>query len=216
MRQTNLYRMLLPALALVLTAATLEARGLTGKSQIELRLGIREPGPLHTESWCGSTVTRTTTDRLGISLGYTGFVTRRHAFGIWASLVGTTSDDCDDCCCCYDDQYNAGVASIYIGMRHYLNGFDRPGAVRPYLSFGVGPVIGSEYGPVPGAESVYRRHTLTAMGAQVGGGADIIVGRHFSLGLHAAYNAMTDFSEPLAGRVNYSGGEFGVGFGVMF
>jgi hypothetical protein len=64
----------------------------------------------------------------------------------------------------------------------------------------------------------YRTRTLTVVspGGHVGGGLDIQFHRDFMLGVRGGYNFMSDFSQPLAGRDNFSGFEMGVEISWVF
>ena len=53
-------------------------------------------------------------------------------------------------------------------------------------------------------------------GGFVGGGADVLLGRRWSLGVSAGYNWMADFPETIGTRKNYSGVDVGVAVGWMW
>ena len=57
---------------------------------------------------------------------------------------------------------------------------------------------------------------MTVFGGQLGGGLDVQMGRHFMVGIQGGFNLMNDFSEPLAGRKNYSGLELSIGASWLF
>ena len=86
----------------------------------------------------------------------------------------------------------------------------------PEFLSAAGPVFGTETLSLVGLDIFEERRTETAAGAHLGGGIDFIAGRHFMLGISAGYNLISDFDDPIGGHVNYSGGEFGVGFGFVF
>ena len=62
---------------------------------------------------------------------------------------------------------------------------------------------------------VGTREAMT-FGAFVGAGADVLLGRRWSLGVGAGYNWMASFSEPIGTRKNYSGLDVGVSLGWMW
>jgi hypothetical protein len=89
--------------------------------------------------------------------------------------------------------------------------------VKPYLAFGLGPVIGS----AAGSSVTWRGASAgaseeTALGGHVGGGVDLHLGRGCSFGLGLGYNWMTNFAEPIGGRRNYSGVDFSLSLGWIF
>lgn len=48
------------------------------------------------------------------------------------------------------------------------------------------------------------------------GGADVLVGRHWSIGVIAGYNWMADFPQTIGTRTNYSGVDVGIGIGWIW
>ena len=61
-----------------------------------------------------------------------------------------------------------------------------------------------------------RCQTKGTIGGHLGGGVDVHLGRHWTLGVSAGYNWMADFSEPIGARDNYSGFGASVGLGFLF
>ena len=57
---------------------------------------------------------------------------------------------------------------------------------------------------------------MTTFGSRAGVGFDLKMGRYFVAIADLGYNLMTDFSEAVGGRRNYSGLEFGLGIGWQF
>jgi hypothetical protein len=89
--------------------------------------------------------------------------------------------------------------------------------VKPYLTVGLGPVIGQSDGTSagPGGAFVGSR-SQAAVGGHLGGGVDIHLSRRWSFGLSAVFNWMTDFSEPIGKRDNYSGFDVRLSVGWLF
>jgi hypothetical protein len=54
------------------------------------------------------------------------------------------------------------------------------------------------------------------LGGFVGGGADVLLGRRWSLGVAAGYRWMADFSQTIGTRKNYGGVDAGIGIGWMW
>jgi hypothetical protein len=53
-------------------------------------------------------------------------------------------------------------------------------------------------------------------GGFVGAGADVVLGRRWSLGVSGGYNWMADFPKALGTRKNFSGVDVGVSLGWMW
>lgn len=93
----------------------------------------------------------------------------------------------------------------------------RTRAVKPYLTVGVGPVVGVSSGSGTNKTSaiVGTRSAVTA-GGNLGGGVDVLAGRSWSIGANAGYAWMADFSKPIGGRDSYNGFNLSVGAGWLF
>jgi len=89
--------------------------------------------------------------------------------------------------------------------------------VKPYLTAGIGPVIGTGSGvrAGPGGTAV-GTGTRATIGGQVGGGVDVLLSQSFSLGGGLGYNWMLAFADPIGERDNYSGVEAHLTFGWLF
>lgn len=89
--------------------------------------------------------------------------------------------------------------------------------VKPYLAVGLGPVIGGASGSSVDRSGAFAGSRSGAtFGGFFGAGADILLGRHWSLGVSAGYNLMGSFSQPIGGRSNYSGVDAGVSIGWVW
>jgi len=110
------------------------------------------------------------------------------------------------------------VVALPLGVRwNPTKGDLQARAVKPYLTVGLGPVIGSGSGASVSARGVFAGDmTEVTLGGYVGGGVDVHLSRHFSIGLTAGYDWMTDFSRPIGGRDNYSGFELSLSVGWLF
>jgi hypothetical protein len=90
-------------------------------------------------------------------------------------------------------------------------------SVKPYLAAGLGPVIGaSSAGGVDQSGAFAGSRTRATVGGNFGAGVDFLLGRHFTLGVEGGYQWMSDFSDPIGARDNYSGFQFGVNIGWLF
>ncbi len=110
------------------------------------------------------------------------------------------------------------IVAIPLGFRwNPMKGDLRLRAIKPFLSAGLGPVIGSSSGASVYNTSLFAgSRNAATVGGFFGAGTDILVGRSWSLGVHAGYNWMADFSKPIGDRDNYSGFQVSVGIGWLF
>jgi hypothetical protein len=111
---------------------------------------------------------------------------------------------------------SASVFLLFFGARYYFPESTFGSQWRPYASAEIGPVIGSQselkLGSVIAGESITR----AALGARIGTGVDIQLGRRAMLGVSAGYDLMTDFSDAIGGQENHSGPDFGISIGFLF
>lgn len=108
------------------------------------------------------------------------------------------------------------VLPILIGVRHYLPESALATSWKPYLAASIGSFIGAVSRSETGTQVITDSRTEAAYGGYLGGGLDIQLSRYFMVGANLGYNLMTDFSESLGGRKNYSGPEFGLGISFLF
>ena len=108
----------------------------------------------------------------------------------------------------------AAVVAMPLGVR-WNPVPDWKRSVKPYLDVSIGPVIGtsSRSSLVHGA---YSDVVEVVVGGLAGGGVDFHVTRGFSLGVSTGYRWMTDFSQPIGFRDNYSGFELALNVGWVF
>jgi len=105
------------------------------------------------------------------------------------------------------------IIPVLLGVKYYLIKFSAESPVKPYLLGAPGILIGTESSV---AQISINAHTETTFMIYVGAGVDFILGSLVKLTADAGYDLMTDFSESIAGRKNYSGLEFSIGLGFMF
>ena len=110
------------------------------------------------------------------------------------------------------------IVSIPVGLRwNPLRGDLRTKPVKPYLAASLGPVIGAHTGGSIDETTVFAgTRVAMTVGGFLGGGVDMLVGRHWSLGVSAGYNWIADFSQTIGTRKNYSGVDVGIGIGWMW
>jgi hypothetical protein len=106
------------------------------------------------------------------------------------------------------------VSSVLFGLRYYPLATPQS-PLRPYLAGSAGPYIGVESTKGIGFGVTVNTTTQGSFGGLLGGGLDIQMGRYMMADINVGYNIMKDFSEPLAGKKNYGGFEFGIGLSVL-
>jgi hypothetical protein len=102
------------------------------------------------------------------------------------------------------------VSAFQIGVRR---DFVETSRFRPFAALSVGPWMGSTDVASPAGAS---SRSETAVGGQVAVGFDVQLARWVTLGGRFGFSAVSDFSEPIGGRSNYSGFYGTFGFGWVF
>jgi hypothetical protein len=186
---------------------------LSGRSRFELGFGWWSAGPdahytdgdlvsSHVENW-----------DVIVNIGYARWLREDLAVGLTLTALGgevVTGIGTE----VYTE--SMGLASIMVNGRKYFPKSTLQSEMRPYFTLGIGTLIGSvtknQIGP--GVDTTVG--TMGAIGGQFGAGIDMQVTRFFMLDTRVAYNLVSDFKEPFAGRTNYSGFEFMVGFNFLW
>ncbi len=183
------------------------------RSQLELRIGVRDD--THFDRFYEyNVIDREGLGNMVVTVGYNYWADEHTAFNISAKVLAAETVDKYDEFGVYTSDFS--VVALFLGARQY---FHRPGShapLRPYVAISGGPVIGSHTCSEVGFECLAETKTIAAAGMHLGGGFDVVAGRHIMFGLNAGYNLLTDFSEPVGGHVNYSGSEFGASIGFIF
>lgn len=105
-----------------------------------------------------------------------------------------------------------GVVGMLAGVRYYPLPTSASPVLRPYAGFAAGAYWAEK--EISRVASVEAK-TMGAFGGKVNGGVDIHLSRRLLLGARAGYNLMTDFSEPIGGRKNFSGVEMSMGVSLL-
>jgi len=108
-----------------------------------------------------------------------------------------------------------GLVSLLVGLRKYVGGTPK---IRPYLAVAAGPYIGATSVTTNGTSTRAwtESHTLVTPGGHLGAGVALRLGGSWLFDVSGGYNLMSDFSQPVGGRDNYSGFELSVGVGWLF
>lgn len=203
------------AVATLLQAGLAQADPLERRSRIEMKAGLWMMGSRMT-SEIGAGGVETTTENSGPVgiVAYSYWIQENLAFTSTFSIlsvelkskisalgVGTNT---------------SGVYSVSVGVRYYVPKSTYKTSWRPYVAAAVGPYVGAETKSEVGMTVVTESHTETAIGGYLGGGLDIEVGHHFMLGISTGYHLITDFTESVGSRKNFSSPEFAFGISYLF
>ena len=212
MRTTVLLCFLLLATPEMICAGQVERR-----SRIELRMGLRnhggttgaatQIGPIGIETTAGA-------DDLFFSIGYSyrmredvaGYATLGVLAVEASSRVGPLGVS----------QQAAVICPMIVGMRYYPRKLSLDTTFRPFLTAGIGLITGIQSRSDVGLQVVQKSAAMATFGSRAGMGFDLRMGRSFVAIADLGYNLMTDFSDEIGGRRNYSGLEFGLGIGWQF
>ena len=212
MRMTVLLCFLLLATPQIVSAGEMERR-----SRIELRMGLRnhggttgaatQIGPLGVETTAGA-------DDVFFSLGYSRWM-RENVAG--HATVGVLSVEASSRAGPLGvSQQAAVICPMIVGMRYYPRKGSLDTAFRPFLTAGIGLITGFQSRSDIGLQVIQESGAMTTFGSRAGVGFDLAMGRSFVAIADLGYNLMTDFSDEIGGRRNYSGLEFGLGIGWQF
>lgn len=211
---TSLFTAAMAALSTAPFTASLGAQEFSGRSRIELRLGVGiRANSSTTTSGSGIQIETGAAGFLG-SVGYSHWVNEGLALtgsaGVLSAEAKTSAGTSGF------ETRSASVFLLFFGARYYFPASSLDSPWRPYVSAELGPVVGSqswlELGRATAGESI----TTAALGTRIGGGVDIHLGHRVLLGVSAGYDLMTDFSEAIGGQENHSGPDIGLSIGLLF
>ncbi len=191
---------------------SLPAHAVSGRNRLGLRFGtwrVSERAP--DEAFAGVRLTN-----LCAGIQYCRFLSERTAVSLGSSNlsgdVGATVSV---------HGVSAGsrnVTALFLGLQ--WNPMRRDVAaqsVRPYLTLGMGPVIGSASGAfLDGGVVRAGDDAQVTVGAQAGAGVDVLLGRRWSMGFGTGYNWVDEFARPVGERRDFSGIEMTLSLGWLF
>lgn len=135
--------------------------------------------------------------------------------GLWGDLrIGVQALDVTSEVLGYNT-WNHAVAlmPLMIGFRAYPLHREETG-FQPYFSAAAGPIIGVEATQKVGVVIINESHSETTVGANVGGGVDLLLTSWFGFEISGGYTFMNDFAKPLGGETNFNGWD--ASFGICF
>lgn len=210
----SLFTTALAALLVAPLSASLGAQELSGRSRIELRLGVGiRANSSTTMSGSGVQIEAGTAGFLG-SVGYAHWLNEGLALtgsaGVLAAEAKASAGSSGF------QSRSASVFLLFIGARYYLPTSNLDVRWRPYASAELGPVVGSQSWLELGRATTGEAITTAALGTRVGGGVDFHLGQRALFGVSVGYHLMTDFPEAIGGQENHSGPDIGLSIGLLF
>jgi len=184
-----------------------------GRNRIELQVGMGRVGG-SSEPTPRLSAGMESVDLL-VGLQYTRFVSEALSVTFGVNALPSESSIVTEAGAFAGDR--AIVALPFSVRWNPMSGNPRSRAIKPYLTAGFGPVVGGSSGSSINYTSAFAgSQSAATVGGLFGAGADVLIGRSWSIGVSAGYNWMADFSRPIGGRENYSGFQVKVGFGWLF
>jgi len=183
-----------------------------GRNRFELRFGMWHSGI--SDPYDHVTSGSQALDLVG-GFEYARFLSEKLTFTVGAHVLSPESGSTVDSSGVFSG--SQAVMAMPLGFRY--NPLKEPWrhAAKPYFAAGVGPVIGEQSGSSISRAGIFSgSRTSATIGGFLGGGVDVHVSRHLSIGLTGGFNWMADLPEPIGGRDNYSGFELSLGFGWVF
>lgn len=217
---TKLLKHAVLILALVaVTMSTSVAGTFAGKTRLELGVGWR-----HNPGRTGNLVYVDNDPFVSASDGAVGRLSLSHwgsddmAFALDYTIHDVeTGSEVDAYGTLYDS--TTIVHSLMFGFRFYMPQSGAYTAMQPYFSVAGGPFIGTtEYNSPEdcGCDTYTEVHHVVVPAARLGGGIDFQMSPHLMLGFYGGYNFVEEFSEPIGGRYDYSGSDFGMSVSLLF
>ncbi len=203
----------LPVSAAAQTKAEPEVRALRGKHTVELSLGLLSQVSVENEISTGSaTMTSEASGFVG-SIGYSYWFTDEWAINL---SIGVANADASTSMSGSDFSVGSAVViPLDFGMKYKPLGLAIGDALRPYVDAAVGPYFGFASDVRAGTTTGTESYSQTALGARVGVGLDLSLGRRFMLGFGVGYRFVSDFERRIGSEKNYSSPEFSLSLGVL-
>jgi outer membrane protein W len=214
-----MHRAVLGAIAIfcilgLMLSSTVQAGALEKRSRIELRAGLT--GLKSEKASALTTDVQVVSGKGGFlgGLAYSYWIRENVALSLSASYLKAESKTQTDLGAIYS--HNVTIVPTVLSLRFYLHESDLKSAFRPFAEVGLGAFVASVNEASSGEEIVQESLTQTSYGGYVGGGLDFQINHYLMLGTRAGYHLISDFSDPMGGRKNYSGPEMNFGVSLLF
>jgi hypothetical protein len=189
-------------------------RSLRGKHRIELGVGFMTELSASNQVSIGGVTTRNDATGIGGSLAYTHWL--RDAWAINVSIGVVDADATTSVSGSGTSIEAATVIPLLVGVRYQPMGLTTGDTFRPYVAASVGPYFGSVSGVQTGETAASASsYTETALGSRLGVGADVLLGKRFTLGFGIGYCLVSDFENRIGSETNYSGPDLALFFGIL-
>ena len=196
-----------------IVAAQVTPHRFAGRHHITLSAGLNtEVRSGTTAGPAGASVTSEASGALG-GLGYGYWLDERLSVAARLSAMGVSADISTSGT--GSQVVSDVVATLQLGGRYQVATVTASNALRPHVGLSVGPLIGSTDGVVAGTTTTVSAGTQAVASGQVSLGAELSLGRRFTLGVDAGYFLAADFDEPIGGRTSYSSPVLSLTFGLV-
>ena len=187
---------------------------LAGRHRIELGIGLMSRIYSTTKVWDDHTTTRSEANGLLGSISYSYWLEDHVSVHVSTGVMDVDA---------YATEYGSDthveastVSPLLFGVKYQLSRYPIGAAMRPYVSAAVGPYFGVNSNIRSKSGSEVRSYTEAVLGTRIGAGVDLVLSRHFTLGVGAGYHFVSDYSEPIGAKKDYSSPDFSFSFGVVF
>jgi hypothetical protein len=202
-------------------------RSLRGKHRIELGVGFMTELSASNQVSIGGVTTRNDATGIGGSLAYTHWLLDAWAINV---SIGVVDADATTSVSGSGKSIEAAtVIPLLVGVRYQPMGLTTGDTFRPYVAASVGPYFGSVSGVQTGFFASAVSHSIsavetaasassyteTALGSRLGVGADVLLGKRFTLGFGIGYCLVSDFENRIGSETNYSGPDLALFFGIL-
>lgn len=199
---------------LISVAMDANSNSLSNRSGIEIGFGFRDYKGYQNQYNVYDILDHSSIENMTFSFGFNHWINERTAFNLSVSVIDVENRTAIDEIGLYD--YNYAVVPIMAGFRFYMSHANDQSDFRPFISMGMGPVIRSSNYDYAGYHAYDNTYTETVFGVKIGGGVDVIMGKHMILGFEGSYNHYSDFDNQIGFDNVYNGPEFGIRFGFVF
>jgi len=184
-----------------------------GRHQLEVGPNIVGQSSTASVQVGGVTVSADEGNGVGGTFAYSYWLTDRVAFQISASAISTQASV--NISGGTITNQSADVVPLLFGIKAQPFALRGTDAVRPFVSLAAGAFIGNSDQVVTGSTILVSSRSESVVGGHVAVGADLMLGRRFTLDVGVGYRVASDFSQPIGGDRNYSGADFQVLFGIL-